>query len=201
MSAAASDARNLPEEDVLRARLYALLARVLGAAPDAPTLRMLAGLGRDHTPLGRALGDTADAAAATVPEAAAREYEALFIGLTEGEVKPYASFYKTGFLFEKPLAELRDDLRALGIVADDGFAEPEDHIGALCEVMHGLILGGFGAPAPLAAQKRFFDAHLAPWAARFFRDLEAAEAAALYRPVARVGAAFLAIEAEAFAMA
>lgn len=201
MSAAATDARTLPEEDVLRARLYALLARVLGAPPDAPTLQMLAGLGRDHTALGRALGEVADAAAVATAEAVAREYDALFIGLTEGEVKPYASFYKTGFLYEKPLAELRDDLRALGIAADDGFAEPEDHIAALCEVMHGLILGGFGEPAPLPTQKRFFDAHIAPWAGRFFQDLEAAQAAVFYRPVARIGAAFLAIEAEAFAMA
>lgn len=201
MSALATDSLVLSEEDRLRARLYSLLACLLGGPPEATTLAVLRGLGRDSTPLGSALGELADTAASVTPELAEREYTALFVGLTEGEVQPFACVYKTGFLYEKPLAELRADLRTLGVAAAEDVAEPEDHIAALCEVMRGLIVGDFGEPVDLATQKRFFAAHIADWAARFFNDLEAAEAAVLYRPVARVGAAFLAIEGEAFAMA
>jgi cytochrome c biogenesis factor len=64
----------------------------------------------------------------------------------------------------------------------------------------GLIGGEFGAPATLAVQKQFFDTHLAPWAPRFFADLEKAEAARFYRPVGRVGRLLCSIEAEALAL-
>jgi TorA maturation chaperone TorD len=52
----------------------------------------------------------------------------------------------------------------------------------------------------VATQKEFFDAHIRPWATRFFEDLEAAKSAVLYMPVGTVGRVFMAIEAEAFAM-
>ena len=39
-----------------------------------------------------------------------------------------------------------------------------------------------------------------PWAARFFSDLEQAEAANFYRSVGALGRAFIEIEAEAFAL-
>jgi TorA maturation chaperone TorD len=35
--------------------------------------------------------------------------------LTRGELLPFASYYLTGFLNEKPLARLRADMQALGI--------------------------------------------------------------------------------------
>jgi len=191
----------LSAEDVLRARLYAFLSRVFGAAPDEETLQAMRQLGRDATPLGRALGDLADTAAHFDPAAAETEYTVLFIGLTEGQVVPFGSYYKTGFLYEKPLAELRRDLRELGVERDSGHKEPEDHVAALFEVMHGMIIGEFGAPADVATQKRFYDAHIAGWVPKFLNDLENAEAAVLYRPVARIAALFLAIEEEAFTMA
>jgi TorA maturation chaperone TorD len=67
-------------------------------------------------------------------------------------------------------------------------------------MMAGLITGAFDAPAGLAAQRRFFEAHLAPWAGRFFTDLEAAQGAALYTPIGTMGRVFMTIEATAFAM-
>ncbi|MHA1598481.1 MAG: TorD/DmsD family molecular chaperone, partial [Alphaproteobacteria bacterium] len=121
--------------------------------------------------------------------------------VTQGELIPYASHYLTGFLCEQPLADLRGDMGALGIARSDDVSEPEDHIASVLEMMNGLIVGSFGPPADLPAQKKFFDAHVAPWANNFFEDLEAAENAALYRPVGRVGRAFLAIEKDAFALA
>jgi TorA maturation chaperone TorD len=67
--------------------------------------------------------------------------------------------------------------------------------------MHGLIVGAFGPPADINAQRTFFDAHVNSWASRFFTDLESAEQAVLYRPIGTVGRTFMAIEREAFSMA
>jgi len=114
---------------------------------------------------------------------------------------PSASFYLTGFVYEKPLSELRADLTELGVGVSGLNNEPEDHIAFLCETMHGLITGGLGSGVGLAGQQNFFRKHIAPWAVRFFEDLEGAEAATLYMPIGTVGKIFLAIEAEAFEMA
>lgn len=188
----------IDEPDRLRAQGYALLGTLLARPPDAALLHRVAALDGDGTPLGRAFTDLGRMAAATSPRAAEREYNALFIGIVRGELVPYASYYRTGFLNERPLARLRHDMQALGIVRAPGVSEPEDHIGALCEMMTGLITGAFGVPADLAAQRRFFERHLVPWAGQFFEDLERTEAAALYRPVGTIGRLFLAIEADAF---
>ena len=101
--------------DAERARLFSLLGRLLSAAPDAGLLARLSALRGDGSPLGRAFAGLAEAAAATHPTAASREYFALFIGVGRGELLPYASYYLTGFLHERPLAELRGTLRGLGI--------------------------------------------------------------------------------------
>lgn len=190
----------LAEEDVLRARFYGLLARMLGGQPDDAALDMLRSLEGDSSPLGGALAALAAAARRTPKAKLDEEYGALFHGHgAGGEIAPYASRYLTGFLYEKPLADVRRDLAALGVEAAKT-DEPEDHIAFLCEVMHGLITGAFGAPRPLAEQKQFFDRHIAPWAGRMFQDLEAARSAALYMPLAAAGRLFIAVEAEAFEM-
>ncbi len=191
----------VPEEDVLRARFYGMLAHLLTAPPSAETLESVRALEGDETEMGSALGALAAVAAKTSANEAEDEYNALFIGMAHGELTPYASYYLAGFLMEKPLANLRGDMARLGIAASEDFKEPEDHIGVLCEMMHGLITGAFGAPADMATQKEFFDAHIRPWAPRFFEDLEAAKSAVLYMPVGTVGRVFMAIEAAAFEMA
>lgn len=188
------------EEDALRAQFWGLLASLLNFPPPHDLLARLAAIPGDDTPLGRALGALGDAAAGTTEAAADDEFAELFVGLTRGELLPYASYYLTGFLNEKPLAVLRGDLAALGIAAADGVAEPEDHIAILADIMHGVITGDLGDPLPLARQKQFFAAHIQPWADRFFAELETAEAARFYRAVGGLGRAFLAVEAEAFAM-
>jgi TorA maturation chaperone TorD len=56
----------------------------------------------------------------------------------------------------------------LGISArDETLASPEDGIGFLCEVMAGMALKRFDAPAN-EFERAFFSRHLAPWAERFF---------------------------------
>ncbi|MGH6969806.1 MAG: TorD/DmsD family molecular chaperone [Stellaceae bacterium] len=191
----------IPEEEQMRAEIYGMLARVLASPPDSALLSALTHLASDDSELGMAFRDLAGAAAATTAEAVAREYHDLLIGLGRGELLPYASYYLTGFLHERPLANLRGALAGLGIERAAAVKEPEDHIAALCEVMAGLIIGTFDAPAPVAQQREFFDGFIAPWAERFFRDLETAQSARLYAAVGRVGRLFLHIEQTAFAIA
>lgn len=188
----------VPEEDGLRARFYQLIARWLLAPPDARLLNDAAGLGSDDTDIGRTLGLLAERAHEATPDSAAAEYHELFIGVSRGELLPYASYYLTGFLNEKPLARLRRDMARLGIARVENVHEPEDHIGILFEIMAGLITGEFSAPQDLAQQRQFFHAHIEPWAGRFFGDLEAASAARLYAPIGRLGRLFVEIETLGF---
>jgi TorA maturation chaperone TorD len=190
----------LPADDVdaLRAQEYALLALLLSRAPTAELLGRLAELRGDASPLGLAHIALADAARTADPDAVSREYFDLFVGVGQGELLPYGSYYLTGFLHGRPLARLRQDLDALGIEADETLREPEDHIAILCEVMAGLAGRQFEAQA--GGEKRFFERHLEPWGARFFADVETAQLARFYRAVGTVGRVFMAVEAEAFAM-
>ena len=189
----------LPEER-LRAHQYQLLARFLAAPPDAALLQLAAGFTGDDTELGGALGALAAVAARCTPAAAAAEYHDLFIGVPRGELLPYASYYRTGFVYDRPLAKLRVDMARLGIARAAEVKEPEDHIAALCDMMAGLITGAFGPPLDLVGQRAFFDAHLVPWAERFFADLEGAKAAILYAPIGTLGRVFMGIEQAAFRM-
>jgi TorA maturation chaperone TorD len=187
--------------EVARARLYGLLARLLTQSPTDSELAQLVELPSDNSPIGSALSAVAAAARDADGEQVANEYDALFIGLTEGELRPYASYYLTGFLYEKPLADLRADMSRLGFTRNDGVSEPEDHIASILEIMECLIVGAIDKPAPLHEQQRFFDAHVAPWAETFFSDLETAKGAAFYQPVGSLGRHFIAIEKEAFSVA
>lgn len=191
----------IADEDAQRAQCYALLARLLLAPPTLETLVQVRVLRGDDSAFGRALTGLAEVARKTSVESVEREFNDLFIGVGHGELQPYASYYLTGFLYERPLAALRADMARRGIERRENVAEPEDHIAALCEMMAGLITGAFGQAAKLAEQQEFFDRHIAPWAPRFFADLEAAKTAAFYMPVGQLGRLFLAIERDAFAMA
>jgi TorA maturation chaperone TorD len=188
----------LDDVDAARAKEYALLAVLLTRAPDAALLKRLAMLRGDATPLGVAHAGLAQAADGGDADAVAREFFDLFIGVGRGDLLPYGSYYLTGFLHERPLARLREDLSALGIARVEQRREPEDHAAILCEIMAGLIDGQF--PATLDQQRQIFDRHLAPWIGRFFADLEGAKAADFYRHVGALGRLFIAIETDAFAL-
>jgi TorA maturation chaperone TorD len=191
----------IPEEDALRADVYALLAQLLAKAPDSAVLERLRHLEGDDSAFGEAVRTLARVAGTATPQSVEDEYFDLFIGIGESELKPYGSYYLTGFLNEKPLAQLRLDMRRLGIARAEGVNEPEDHIAAVCEMMAGLITGAFGQPASLDEQRAFFEQHLGNWAPRFFEDLEAAERASFYMPVGAIGRLFLEVENQAFDMA
>src|SRR3954468_4114828 len=193
-----SSPSEVDEIDQLRAAEYGLLSLLLGKAPDSDTLARVAGLKGDASDLGMAHIELAAAAAALDDRTVSKEFFALFIGVGRGDLLPYASYYMTGFLHERPLARVREDLDRLGIERAGPSREPEDHIAILLEVMAGLARGDF--EADFAEQARFFERHLRPWASRMFADLEIAQSANFYRAVGRVGRVFMELEAEAFTL-
>src|SRR5690554_6485923 len=94
----------IDDEDRLRADLYNYLGVMLAGPPDEVLLAQTAGLTGDDSALGQAIEGLARVAKVSKPKAARTEFNALFIGLGRGELLPYASYYMTGFLNEKPLA-------------------------------------------------------------------------------------------------
>ncbi len=196
----ASDVK-IAEEDQLRADLYDYLGVLLSAPPSKALLKKTAALTGDETDLGSAITSLARVAASRGEKAAESEFNALFIGVGRGELLPYASYYLTGFLNEKPLAVLRNDMASLQISRAANVFEPEDNIASLCEMMAGMITGRFGKPASLDRQKEFFNRHIGPWAGHFFADLEGAKGSVLYAPVGAIGRVFMDIEKQAFRMA
>ena len=189
---------DIDEVDLLRAHEYNLLAVLFGRAPTGEMLARVAELKGDASPLGVAHIRLAEAAADVDPDAISREFFDLFVGVARGELLPYGSYYMTGFLHERPLVRVREDLLRLGIERVEAQREPEDHIAILCDVMAGLASGRFGAGS--GEDRAFFEKHLKPWAVRFFADCEAAQHARFYKAAATVGRLFMEIEAEAFAM-
>jgi TorA maturation chaperone TorD len=191
--------RSIDPVDAARAQEYGLLATLLSAPPSRELLDQLSRLTGDATPLGRAHAALADAAAATSVTMIEREFFELFEGLGRGELLPYASYYLTGFLNERPLARLRADLAAAGIERLADNSEPEDHAAILCEIMSGFADGRLGAS--LQTQRAFYEKHVSSWIGRLFADMERAEKARFYRAVGALGRLVIEIETEAFTFA
>lgn len=191
---------DIAQEDQLRADLYGFMAALLARPPGAELLAQTAGLSGDDSPLGTAIGALARVGGHSKPDMVEREFNALFIGVGRGELLPYASYYLTGFLNEKPLAQLRSDMAGLQVTRAANVYEPEDNIASLLEIMGGMIAGQFGDPVPIEKQATFFNRHIAPWAGHFFADLEGANNAVFYAGVGAVGQIFMEIEREAFRM-
>ena len=184
----------LEDEQRYRAGAYGLLAALLRAAPEQALLDHLLALSpqsdAELDALAEAMASLADAARSPSPAQIEAEYQNLFIGVGQGEVVPYGSWYLTGYLMEQPLSDLRDDLRALGFERSVDTHEPEDHAAAIFEVFSVMISDNSG----LSEQERFFDSHMKTWLERFFTDLGNARSADFYKPVAQFGAAFFKLE-------
>jgi len=189
-----------------RAGAYRLLAALLRSVPDQAVLDHVAGLAEVDSATGElatALSALGQAASVGNVDAISDEFHALFIGLGRGELVPFGSWYLTGFLMEKPLGVLRDDLALLGYQRSSDTSEPEDHIAALCEVMSLMISDASEQAADEDSemnQRRFFEAHIKPWAEKFFRDLSESRRAEFYGAVARLGLEFLAFETRYLSM-
>jgi TorA maturation chaperone TorD len=132
-------------EELARAELYGLLAQLWIAPPDAALLQQFKVAVTQAPEAGGALEVPWQALVAamrnTTGADAAAEYDALFGGVGKPEVFLYASYYLSGFLNERPLALLRDELQRLGLARDETRAETEDHLAYLFEVMRYLIAG------------------------------------------------------------
>jgi TorA maturation chaperone TorD len=191
-------------EDLARAGFYALLARLFHGAPDAALLHQIAAAddidAEDAaSALPAAWSGLSTAASGADPQALRQEFDDVFVGVGKPQVVLYGSYYLAGFMMEKPLALLRDDLARLGFARQAGVAEPEDHFAALADVMR-LLITDTTLPAQERArrQQAFFARHLEAWYPRLFAALAAAPGADFYRVAGEFGRAFLDLESEAF---
>lgn len=194
--------RPLPPEEAARADFYALLARLFHSAPDQALLSSLASAPAlpdgGHAQIATAWRNLVDASSVMDAEAAAEEYEQLFVGVGKARVSIYAGFYAAAAV-DHPRVRVQVDMAELGLAKPDRVTEPEDHFAGLFDVMRVLVAGGAGrSPGTIAEQRRFYAAYLEPGAARFLAAVGAAPEANYYRHVAAFAAAFTALESESF---
>jgi len=194
------DIEPISEEDSLRADMYDFLASLLRTEPSDELIDKVAQLQGDDTPIGSACLTLAHLAKNLDNGLIRNEYVEMFIGVGRGEILPFASYYLTGFLNDKPLANLRADMAKIGIVRVEGVKEPEDHIASLFDMMSGLIRGHFGRSFSIGEQAEFFNKHIDSWGSLLMRDIEAAKSVVFFAPVGTIGKAFLEIESTAFSM-
>jgi TorA maturation chaperone TorD len=192
-------------EELYRAEVYGLLAQLFFAPPSDDLYEQLR-LAPTEAPAAGAFLERAweqvVAAARRVEIAAARsEFDALFQGVGKPEIFLYASYYLAGSVNERPLVQLRDDLRSLGLARADGVEETEDHLACLCEVMRYLIAGdAAGEPGgdTLATQRAFHAAYLRPWVDALFSDIAGHPHADFYAALAGFARDFFSVEQQAF---
>ena len=189
-------------EEAARAELYGLLARLWLAPPDAALLAQFREAPTRAPQAGAFLEAPwqalVEAMRATTPAQAADEHLALFHGVGKSEVCAYASYYLSGYLHERPLAELRTELARLGLAREEGSLETEDHIAYELEVMRWLITGDDPALCNLEQQRRFFRAHLQPWVDSLCDAVQAHPRSQVWRALAGCTRAFMQVETQAF---
>jgi TorA maturation chaperone TorD len=189
-------------EELARAELYGLLAQLWLAAPDEALLQQFKVAVTQAPQAGGHLEvpwqTLVAAMRATTVAQAAEEHDALFGGVGKPEIFVYASYHLSGFLNERPLAQLRGDLQRLGLARDEARGETEDHIAYLFEVMRYLIAGEDVAVCNLEQQRLFFRAHLQPWVEQLCEVVQAHPGAVTWRAVAGLTRDFMQVEAQAF---
>ena len=197
---------NQMDDRFLRSNTYSILSALLSQPPSGDLLDYLNHIdtpsasenGQNNNPevvgqIGHAWLAIKESALSSSLEKLDDEYHSLFIGIGRGEIVPFGSWHITGFLMEKPLSDLRDDLRSLGIESDSNQKDPEDHIAALCETMAILIQS---EDVSEAMERQFFIRHIHPWASKFFNDLAAAKSASFYKSVSLLGQSFMDLESD-----
>jgi TorA maturation chaperone TorD len=193
----------LSPEDRSRADFYALLARLYADGPDAPLLQAIAGAEpiAGDSPFARAWSGLVAASSVMDVDAASQEYTDLFIGVGKSEVNLHASHWLTGAMMERPLAELRGELRALGIARRADVTMLEDHLSALCETMRLLIAGhDERKPAPVATQRAFFERHISSWVFTCCSAMKGNTIANYYARVGEFTEQYMALDRDALAM-
>ena len=192
-------------EDLARADLYGLIARLFHLAPDQALLDQVAATAdqqdaTDTAPLARAWMDVIEVAKNNPAKAWQDEFDLNFISVGKPNVVLNGSFYMAGHLNEKPLVNIRKALEEFGLEAAEEITETEDHLSALCEVMRYLIAGDDVGVSNLTNQRVFFNAHIRPWYDDLCDAIEGIPEMHLYHPVAVLTREFLAIEGQGFDM-
>jgi TorA maturation chaperone TorD len=189
-------------EELQRAELYGLLARLWFTPPDAPLLAQFAVAVTQAPEAGAFLEapwqQLVGALRATTVDAAQHEHTLLFIGTGKAEVLPYASYQLTGTLNERPLVDLRTDLAALGLASAAPAGETEDHVALVFEVMRYLIAGDDLALCNLEQQRRFFRRHVQTWVGALCDEVERHPRAQVYAALASFTRAFVEVETQGF---
>ncbi|MDB5965324.1 MAG: hypothetical protein JWQ72_1824 [Polaromonas sp.] len=197
-------ATSLLDEEMARAEVYGLLSALYYAPPTPGLLENLRVAVTEAPAPGAVLEsswtDVVAAARLHSTAAIAEEYAALFGGVGKPEVYLFGSHYLSGFLNEKPLAALRQDLDELGLARDDAMPETEDHVAYVFEVMRYLIAGDDAEFANLTRQQAFFRRHVLPWLPQMCEAVAAHPKAGFYGALARFAQAFIEVEAQGFDM-
>lgn len=198
---------NLPsssalDEETARAEIYGLLAQLLYQVPSPDLLSQMRVAVTDAPVAGGFLEEPwrqlVAASRVSTDDDIASEYNQLFGGVGKPEIYLYASHYVSGFLNDKPVARLREDLAALGLERNDSMSETEDHFACLCEVMRYLIAGDDVAVSNLTQQRAFFAKHIQPWAQEMLDVISKHPRAQFFAKLAAFTQAFLNIEAQGF---
>lgn len=203
MAATTALSHSLSPEDRARADFYALLARLYADVPDRPLLAAIGAAAaiEGDTPFATSWNRLVAASGAMDPEAAVQEYTDLFVGVGRSEVNLHASHWLTGGMMDKPLVNLRNDLAKLGLERRDDVAMVEDHLSALCETMRLLVAGDVArTPATIAAQRAFFDRHIASWVFLCCAAIRDCAIANYYVRVAEFTEQHMALDRDALAM-
>ncbi len=194
-------------EDLARADLYGLIARLFHQPPDQELLDQIAasipeeqeGQAED-APLAKVWDDFVELAKSNPATAWHEEFDRNFISVGRPNVILNGSFYMAGHLNEKPLVDIRRSLDSFGLVSAEEVTETEDHLSALCEVMRYLIAGDDVEISNLTNQRAFFNEHIRPWYDELCDAIENIPDMHLYHPVAALTREFLAIEGQSFDM-
>jgi TorA maturation chaperone TorD len=193
------------DEETARAEMYGLLAMLYLAPPSAELWQALQMAVTEAPASGAFLEEpwqqlVGQSRALTLAEVS-REFDDLFGGVGKPDIDLFGSVHLVGFLNERPLVALRDELAELGLVPqpDNGLAS-EDHIAYLCEVMRFLIAGDEVEVCNLTRQQAFFNRHLHPWVDALCDAIEGHPKARFYRALAVLTRSFVSVERQAFDM-
>jgi len=191
------------DEETARAELYGLIADLFYAPPRAELLAQLRVAATDapaaggflEEPWRQLVGVSREMDDAQIQ----KEHDALFGGVGKPEVYVYASHFLTGFLNEKPLAQLRTDLAALGLTRDAAtMSETEDHVSYVFEVMRFLVAGDDVSVSNLTQQAKFFATHVQTWLPALCDAVQAHPRARFYASLAELTRAFVSVETQGF---
>lgn len=194
-------------EDLARADLYGLIARLFHEAPDQELLDQIVSSipeGQEaqskDAPLAKVWQNLVEMAKTNPAKAWQDEFDQNFISVGRPVIILNGSFYMAGYLNERPLVEIRRALDAFGLESAEEISETEDHISALCEVMRYLIAGDDVEVSNLTNERVFFNDHIRPWYEDLCAAIEDIPEMRLYHSVATLTREFLDIESQSFDM-